>query len=142
MTKSSVFILAVIVLNTVYASEIEPTIPLKISEVKTQLINKKHLVRIIEFNTEHEPKIIIERLARPSIKVLEKLVISKVKLNNKIIDFENSAATSFESIVVEGNDIKFVVDYFYLGKGAGSVLFECKVNVNNENISEPVCSEK
>lgn len=128
-------------IGAVYASDIEPTIPLKISDVKTRLINKKNLVRIIEFNTEYEPKIVIERLARPGVKVLEKLVIDKVELGNKIVDFSNSAATSFESIDVVDNDIKINVYYAYPGKGGGSVDFECIVKVSDSNFSKPKCTE-
>jgi len=126
--------------NLVFASNESPTIPLSIDDVKTQLINK-NLIRIIQYNTEVEPKLVIERLARPRLKVIEKLVIKKVKVGDRNIDFEDTAGVFVESIKVIKNDIKFSVYFVFSGKGGGAIDFDCIVKVNNDKFSKPKCTE-
>lgn len=126
--------------NLVFASNEEPTIPVSISEVKTQLIDK-NLIRIIQYNTEVEPKLVIERLSRPRLNVIEKLVIKKVKVGNRKIDFEDTAGVFVESIKVIKNNIKFSVYFVFSGKGGGAIDFDCIVKVNNDKFSRPKCIE-
>ena len=121
--------------NLVFASNESPTIPLSIDDVKTQLINK-NLIRIIQYNTEVEPKLVIERLARPRLKVIEKLVIKKVKVGDRNIDFEDTAGVFVESINVIKNNIKFSVYFVFSGKGGGAIDFVCTVKVNNVQASD------
>ncbi len=135
------FLLVLLLGNSAFAEEWVPVIPVQISDVKTRLIKNEHLIRIIEFNTEMEPKLVFERLSRPVKKVLEKRVIEKVKLGNRVIRFKDSAAMGFESVDVDNNKIIFSVYYAYPGKGGGSVDFDCHVQVGNR-FSEPVCHEK
>jgi len=127
-------------INIVSASDIKPTIPLSVTDVKTQLIDK-NLIRIIQYNTEAEPKLIIERLARPRLKVIENLVIKKVKVGDKYIDFEESAGVFIESMKVVKNSIKFSVYFVFSGKGGGSIDFECAVKVDNDKLAIPKCNE-
>ena len=141
MVKYIISICALIIgINVVFASNEKPTIPLSIDDVKTQLINKK-LIRIIQYNTEVEPKLVIERLARPRLKVIEKLVVKKVKVGDRNINFEDSAGIFVESIKVIENNIKFSVYFVFSGKGGGAIDFDCTVKVNDDKFSKPKCTE-
>lgn len=111
MFKKAIIIFSFLVCNSVSAKLIKPDIPINISTVKTQLVNKK-LVRIIEYNITKEPKIIIEMLSRPRQKVIFRLEIKSVKYNDRMLDFLGSAGTSFESIKIKGN--KIVIEIFYV----------------------------
>lgn len=140
MFKNVFIILGFLVCNSLSAELIKPDIPINISTVKTQLVNKK-LVRTIEYNMTKEPKIIIEMLTRPRQKVISRLEIKSVKYKGRALDFLESAGTSFESIKVKDNKLVIEIFYVYPGKGGGSVDLVCTVNVTNE-ISTPACSEK
>ena len=126
--------------NLVFASNEKPTIPVSINEVKTQLIDK-NLIRIIQYNTEVEPKLVIERLSRPRLNVLEKLVIKKVKVGNRKIDFEDTAGVFVESLKIVDNKIIFPVYFVFSGKGGGAIDFDCTVKVNDDTFSKPKCIE-
>ena len=123
------------------AEDINPTLSLDIVGVERHLINN-NLIRIIQFNTENQPRFVIERLSRPSIRVDEKLEITELKLGERMLDFRNSAGVFIETVTVDKTGIDFTVYFVYPGKGGGSVDLACRIEVGKEKFSTPICNNK
>ena len=126
--------------TVVSASSIKPEIPINVSSVITEVVNNK-LVRVIEYDVTQEPKVVLEILTRPKKSVVQKLEVKSVKYGNKILDFYESAATSFESIKMNDKFINIDIYYVYPGKGGGSIDLKCQVQVTDK-LSAPTCTEK
>ena len=140
MMKIIAMMFAMLFTNIASAAVIKPEIPIHISSVNTAVVNE-NLIRVIEYNVIQEPKIVIEMLTRPRKSVVQRLEIKSIKYGNRILDFYESAATSFESIKMGDKFIKIGIYYVYPGKGGGSVDLTCLIQVT-DTLSTPVCSEK
>ena len=123
------------------AANLKPEISLDVVGVERYVINKS-LIRVIQFNTEEQPKFIVERLSRPSVRVLEKLVITKLDFNGRVLDFNDTAGVFIEKVMKDKQGINFDVYFVYPGKGGGSVDLRCYIKVGKEKFHPPICSEK
>ena len=103
------------------------------------------LFRYTTFNTESEyPCMRFETIEPISNKVLQTKDYCKVTLpflNNTVVDLRN------EIQLVDYMDLKFVDDTFtftldIILKDQASFLLSCSLNIDGENISEVVCSQK
>lgn len=140
MLKNAViFLLALVSSASLFACP-ENEIPLSVDGIETHRVGD-NLVRIISYNTEMEPKLEIELLATPKLKLKKKLVINKVKLNNEVIDFTDSAGVFISDFQLKDEAVTFSVDYFYR-KGSGELIMSCSVSAKNNDLSTPVCMEK
>lgn len=139
LKKILVCVFAFLLSASLFACE-SNEIPLTVDSVETHRVDDS-LVRIIIYDTEHDPKIEIELLSTPKIALKKKLVINKVTLGKKTLDFNDSAAVSIDDLKLKDGVVKFSVDFFYR-VGSGEVIMDCSVNVAGNNISKLVCEEK
>lgn len=139
--KITLVIFILLVSKITFAGKVTPTIPIEVDSVQTKRIADS-LIRIIEYNTELKQSLIIERMKTPEIKVVEKIEITRLMIGNKVLDFKTSAGVYIEDLKIDKGIIIFLVDYFYGGKGAGSIVVKCKVNANNNKLSDPICFKK
>jgi len=116
-------------------------IPLSVDSVQTHRVNK-NLIRIIQHNMEMLPRLEIQRLSTPDVKLVEKLVIEKIKLQNQVIDFSDSSGTFIDSLVLENGVIKFSIEHSYSGTSGGEIFLDCTLDVKGNQFSQPVCVEK
>lgn len=121
------------------AENIQPEVPLNVVGVERHVVNNS-LIRIIQFNTEELPKFVIERLSRPSVRVLEKLVVTKLKIGDRVLDFNDTAGVFIEDIKTDKASVKFSIHFVYPGKGGSSVDLQCSVEVGNKMLHEPTCN--
>ena len=70
------------------------------------------------------------------------LVIDKLKLKNRTIDFSDSSGTHIESLEIKSGVINFSVEHFYSGSSGGEIFLICSIDVKGNKISQPDCSEK
>lgn len=116
-------------------------IPLSIDNIQTHRVDKS-LIRIIQYNMELLPRLEIELLATPEIKLIQKLVVEKIKLKNQTIDFSDSSGSYIESLVLEDGVIKFSVEHSFSGASGGEIFLDCAISVKGNKIFQPDCSEK
>lgn len=116
-------------------------IPLSVDSVQTHRVNKS-LIRIIQHNMEMLPRLEIQRLSTPDVKLAEKLVIEKIKLKSQMIDFSDSSGTFIDSLVLENGVIKFSIEHSYSGASGGEIFLDCTLDVKGNKFSQPVCVEK
>ena len=142
MFKRFILLICILFITTLsFADKVTPTIPVEVFSVQSTRIAES-IIKIIEYNTELKQSLVIERMQTPQVKVVEKLEITKISMGNKTIDFKTAAGVYIEDMKVEKGIITFLIDYIYGGKGGGSILIKCKINANNNKLSEPVCFEK
>lgn len=91
---------------------------------------------------EFTPKLVIQRIETPKLKLSQQKVIDKIKIKNRTIDFNHSAGTFIESLDMIKGVIKFTVIHYYASSSGGEITLNCKVDVNNNHISNPSCVEK
>jgi len=116
-------------------------IPLSVDSVQTYRVNKS-LIRIIQHNMEMSPRLEIQRLSTPGIKLVEELIIENIKLKNQMIDFSDSSGTYIESLVLANGVIKFSIEHFFSGSSGGEIFIDCTLDVKGNQFSQPVCVEK
>lgn len=125
---------------------LQSDIPLYVSYVKVKNI-KGDLVRIIKyFPNEKTSYIDIEIIKAPELEqLIDRLSIANVKIDylgkETVLDFKNSQMTSIEDVQFDEGSVNFKIFYVFTGTAAPSVLVECKVDVINKKIREPVCHE-
>lgn len=125
----------------VISGNLKSDIPLSIDSVQTHRVADS-LIRIIRYNMEFTPKLVIQRIETPKLKLSQQLIINKLKIKDKIIDFNHSAGTFIESLNLIKGIVKFTVMHYYPGTSGGEITLNCKVDVNNNKISNPICKEK
>ncbi len=91
---------------------------------------------------EFTPKLVIQRLEIPKLKLSQQLVIDKLKIKNRIIDFNHSAGTFIESLILKRGVVMFTLVHYFAGSSGGEITLNCKIDVNNNHISNPICVEK
>lgn len=117
------------------------TIPLGINHVQTQRVADS-VIRIIKYNMEVTPQIEIERLETPKFKLAERIIINKVKVGNRWIDFTNSAGTFIDGMSFKKGFFYFTIEHYFSGTSGGEIVLKCKIDTNNNKLSKPSCIEK
>ena len=123
------------------AEKMTATIPLGINHVQTQRVADS-VIRIIKYNMEVMPRLVIERLETPKYKLAEKIIIEKVNLGDRLINFKNSAGTYIDEMAFKKGFFYFTVEHYFGGTSGGGIRLNCKVDVNNNKIKKPVCLRK
>lgn len=142
MIKKFILVIFILLISKItFAERVTPTIPVEVDNVRTKRISDS-LIRVVEYNTELKQSLVIERMKTPEVKVVEKLEITQLKIGDKLLDFKTAAGVYIEDLKIEKGNVIFLVDYFYGGKGAGSIIVKCSVSANNNKLSVPVCSKK
>lgn len=140
---STLFSILVFWSITVSAGTPAPLSPL-VWEVKVERAGNV-LFRYTTFNTESEyPCMRFETIEPTSNKVLKTKDYCKVTLpflNNTVVDLKN------EVQLIDYMDLKLVDDIFtftidIILKEQASFLLSCSLNIDGENISEVICSQK
>lgn len=124
-----------------FSEKLISDIPLSVDSVQTHRVADS-LIQIIQYNMEFTPKLVIQRLDTPKLKLLQQQVIDKIKTKNKMIDLNHSAGTFIESLALKKGVIIFTIQHYYAGSSGGEITLNCKVDVNNNKISKPTCVEK
>ena len=124
-----------------FSEKLKSNIPLSVDSIQTHRVADS-LIQVIQYNMEFTPKLVIQRLGTPKLKLLQQQVIDKIKIKNKMIDFNHSAGTFIESLALKEGVIIFTIQHYNAGSSGGEITLNCKVDVTNNNISEPTCIEK
>ncbi len=72
-----------------FSQELKSDIPLSVDNVQTHRVADS-LIKIIQYNMEFTPKLVIQRLEIPKLKLSQQLVIDKIKIKNRVINFSHS----------------------------------------------------
>lgn len=139
--KSFLLLLMFMMSQFACAEKKSSTIPLGINHVQTQRVADS-VIRVIKYNMEVTPQFEIERLETPRFKLAERMVINKLKVGNRWIDFTNSAGTFIDGMSFKKGIFHFTVEHFFAGTSGGETTLKCKIDANNNKLSKPVCSEK
>jgi len=84
-----IFYLALSNLAQANNKNIQPAIPLSVDSIETHRV-REEMIRIITHNSAFLPRIDIERIATPELKLLERYIIDSLTLKNgKILDFND-----------------------------------------------------
>ena len=130
-----------IFLRPAYSESLQPVIPLSVDSVQTHRVANS-LIQIIQYNMEFTPKLVIQRLETPKLKLAQQLVIDKVHIKNKIVYFNHSAGTFIDTVTMEKGVIKFTLTQYYAGSGGGEITLNCEINANDNKLTKPDCKEK
>jgi len=114
-------------------------IPLSIDHVETYRVADS-LVRVIAYNTELLPRITIELIQTPDVKLLQKLVIEKITIGKEELAFKKSTSVSIDNITVENGVVNFSVEYYFSG-GRPFITAACQVDANNNKLSPLTCHQ-
>jgi hypothetical protein len=114
------------------------TIPVSIDEVSTLRIGE-NLIRVIRYNMELEPKIIIERLTTPVLSVIESKTIDSILLAGETLDFNKSQGVFIEDFSIKNSIVNIKFEYFYPTNG--SVIVNCNMLIASNNF-EPLQCQK
>ena len=141
LKKLSLLLITLSLSQFACAEKISATIPLGINHVQTKRVSDS-VIRIIKYNMEIVPRLVIERLETPKYKLAEKLVIEKVTLGNKLINFKDSAGTYVDNMSFKKGVFHFTVEHYFGGTSGGEIMLKCKVDVKNNKIKSPICVRK
>ncbi len=141
LKKSFLLLLVFMVSQFACAEKTTSSIPLAINHVQTQRVADS-VIRIIKYNMEETPRFEIERIKTPKFKLAERVIITKLKVGNRLIDFRNSAGTFIDGMFFEKGVFHFTVEHFFAGTSGGEITIKCKIDANNNKLSKPSCVEK
>jgi hypothetical protein len=142
MFKKSFLLLLIFMMSQFACAEkMTSSIPLAINHVQTQRVADS-VIRIIKYNMEETPRFEIERLETPKFKLAERIIITKLKVGKRWIDFKNSAGTFIDGMGFKKGIFYFTVEHFFAGTSGGEIILKCKIDTNNNKLSKPVCIEQ
>ncbi len=117
----------------------EAFIPLSIDSVETHRAGET-LVRIIKHNMEITPKLELERLSAPNLKLIEQLTITSLVASGEKLTFADSEGVFIESIKVADSAITLSFDFSY--SGGGSSLILCTLPLTDANFGSLTCHKE
>ncbi|MGR5150114.1 hypothetical protein ACQKP8_26660 [Photobacterium alginatilyticum] len=127
-----------IIFTTLFFVDVQASnIPSSINMVKTYRY-EDNIIRIIKNNMEIKPEIEIEKFSTPDYKLVDNIVIDHVEVNGNMLGFQNVSGVFVESIDLVEDNIKFVLDYYFLH--GRSEIIVCNLSVSSEVFGEPNCS--
>ncbi|OAN18013.1 hypothetical protein A3K86_03580 [Photobacterium jeanii] len=112
-------------------------IPSSINMVKT-FRYEDDIIRIIKNNMEIKPEIEIEKFSTPDYKLIDNVVIDHVEVDGNRLGFQNISGVFVESIGLVEDDIKFVLDYYFLHGRSETIV--CNLPIGSVGFGEPHCS--
>lgn len=121
---------------SVFAGENEK-IPLAIDSIETQRVDE-HLLRLVVYNTELEPKITIQLIETPVLKLAQQRIIDKMKLNGNVYDFKQDGDIDIQQTAIKHGVVSIQME-FLPHKGTASFVARCQVNANHNRLSEIQC---
>ena len=113
-------------------------VPASINNIKVHRVDD-HLIRIIKHNMEIEPKVELEFILPPEMKIIDYLSITSAKTTDREYIFTNSDGVYVEGIDVTKEAIEIAFEY-YLPKSE-AVRLSCKIPISNEGFGSIACEK-
>ena len=135
----TVLILFAAFINTYCTAATKEDIPLSVDHVETTRVDDS-LVRVIEYNTELLPRITIELIQTPEVKLLQKHVIDKITIGKEDLVFKKSTGLSIDNVAIDNGVVKFTVEYYFAG-GRPFITAACQVDANNNKLKPLSCQQ-
>jgi hypothetical protein len=116
----------------------EMFIPSSIRQVETHSVDQS-LIRIIRFNMEIRPLVVIERFAAPGVEIAERMLITSLQVNGETLDFEDCADVGLESLVVKASQVEMVFE-FTPAKASEPRRVNCIMSLKGNKLGHLQCS--
>ncbi len=141
MKKILLLISALTFISCVNATSLQSSMPLSINDIHVERV-RNEIIRVIKYNTSILPRIDIERIATPKLKLLELKVIDSITLTTgEKLPFNDEISGVFSNkITIKDTTIHIPFEYF--PARGDSFLVDCKIEIEETRFSPMNCVRK
>lgn len=116
--------------------------PLSVNSIETHRV-REEMIRIIVHNSAFLPRIDIERIATPELKLLERYIIDSLILKNgKVLDFNDDKVAGVFSNKITIKDMEIHIPFEYFPARGSSFLVDCSIFIGEQEFEPMQCTRK